>query len=143
MAILTTPEQAAEALRRYRRVAVLGASVHRDKPAHYVPRYLDGAGYEIFPVNPTHAGAELFGRTVVAALSGLDGTDPPVEVVDVFRRPEHLPDHLPEILAMDPRPRLVWFQQGIRHDEVARELSDAGIDVIQDRCMLADHQRLL
>ena len=65
-----------------------------------------------------------------------------MDVVDVFRRSELLPSHVADILAMEPRPELVWLQLGIRNDAVARELSAAGIEVIQDRCMLADHQRL-
>lgn len=73
------------------------------------------------------------------SLADLDG---PVDVVDVFRCGEALPDHLEEILAMDPRPRVVWMQQGIRNGEVAQKLTDAGIDVVQDRCMYANHRRL-
>jgi len=66
----------------------------------------------------------------------------PIDLVDVFRRPEHLPGHLDDILAMKPRPRLVWLQLGIRNDAFARTVDSAGIDVVQDRCTLADHRRL-
>ena len=66
----------------------------------------------------------------------------PVDVVDVFRRAEALPAHVDEILAMKPLPKVVWFQSGVRNDAVARTLEAAGITVVQDRCMLADHRAL-
>jgi hypothetical protein len=72
----------------------------------------------------------------------LDELARPVDVVDVFRASEHLPGHVAEILAMDPRPGVVWFQKGIRHDEVARELEAHGIEVVQDACMMEMHERL-
>ena len=64
----------------------------------------------------------------------------PVDIVDVFRRPDLLPGHLADVLAMAPRPRLVWLQLGIRNDAFARAVQDAGSDVVQDRCTLADHR---
>lgn len=135
-----TPERIREILRSARTVAVLGASPRVHRAGHYVPAYLERHGYEIHPVNPEAEGRRLFGRDVVPALADVDAA---VDVVDVFRRAEHLPDHLPEILAMDPLPKVVWLQQGIRHDDVAAALEAEGIEVVQDRCMLADHQRLL
>lgn len=135
-----TPDEIRAILRRAKTIAVLGSSTRTHRPGHYVPRYMHENGYEIIPVNPEVAGEELFGRTVLTSLAEIGV---PVDVVDVFRRPSHLPDHLPEILAMDPLPQVVWLQQGIRHEEVADALVAAGIDVVQDRCMLADHQRLL
>jgi predicted CoA-binding protein len=127
----------ARVLRESRTVAVLGAHPDAAKASYYVPAYLKEHGYEIFPVNPRYAGTTLHGAVVRATLAELPG---PVDIVDVFRRTGDLPAHLPELLAC--RPRLVWFQLGIRNDEVAKALVDAGIDVIQDRCMLADHRRL-
>ena len=140
MAILTDIEEVKRVLRESETVAVLGANVRESKAAHYVPKYLYGEGYTIYPVNPVHDGKTLFGEPFCSNLRDLQK---PIDVVDVFRRSDHLPEHVEDILAMEPRPRVVWFQSGIRHDEVAQELSDAGIDVIQSRCMLADHQRLL
>lgn len=138
MAILEQIEDVKHVLTSFRRVAVLGAHIRESKPAHYVPAYLDAQGYDIYPVNPVFAGKTLFGREIVASLADLAE---PVEVVDVFRRSEALPEHVADILAMTPLPEVVWLQSGIRHDEVAAELSAAGIDVIQSRCMLADHRR--
>ena len=66
----------------------------------------------------------------------------PIDLVDVFRRSELLPGHVEDILAMSPRPRIVWFQLGIKHDDCAKILEAAGIVVVQNRCTLADHQRL-
>ena len=127
-------------LRDARTVAVLGAKAAPHEPAHYVPAYLHGRGYRILPVNPTFAGQSIFGETVVGALADLEG---PVDVIDVFRRPEYLPGHAREILALPWRPRVVWFQLGIRHDGAAAALAAAGIDVVQDRCMMPEHRRLL
>ena len=130
-------ERVREILAHSPTVAVLGIHTDPFKPAHYVPAYLHEQGYRIHGVNPQLAGQELFGNKVVATLGDLPG---PVDLVDVFRRPNALPDHLDELLAL--RPPVVWFQLGIRNDEVARALEAAGIEVIQSRCTLADHQRL-
>lgn len=124
-------------LEEARTIALLGAHVDPGKPAHYVPAYLAGQGYRILPVNPVFAGKLLWGERVVATLSELDT---PVDLVDVFRRPDQIPGHLDDILAMQPRPRVVWFQLGIRNDQVARQLIAASIEVVQDRCTLADHR---
>ncbi len=121
-------------------VAVLGAHPEPARPAHYVPAYLAEHGARIVPVNAVKAGEQLFGETVRASLTEI--TDP-VDVVDVFRRSEALPGHLDEILAMRPLPKVVWLQLGVRNDEVAQRLVDAGIAVVQDHCMLAEHRRLL
>ncbi len=139
MPVLTSDEALRTVLETARTVAVLGAHPDPAKPAHYVPRYLREHGYRIVPVNPRHADRELFGETVRAGLADLDEQ---IDVICVFRRSEHLPAHAQEILGMRLRPKAVWLQQGIRHDDVARELADAGIDVVQDACMLAMHKKL-
>ena len=136
---LTTDEEIRQVLTEARTVAVLGAHPETTRPAHYVPAYLHAQGYRILPVNPALAGRTLWGETVRGTLAELGE---PVDVVDVFRRGEHLPAHLDDILAMEPRPRLVWLQLHIRNDAVARDLLAAGIEVVQDRCMLAEHRRL-
>jgi hypothetical protein len=120
-----------------RTIAVLGAHVDPDRPAHYVPAYLAEQGYTILPVNPRFVGQRLWGQPVVATLPELDT---PVDIVDVFRRSDAIPDHVDDILAMQPRPGLVWLQLGIRNDQAARRLIEAGIEVVQDRCTLADHR---
>jgi predicted CoA-binding protein len=126
-------------LEQARTIAVLGAHWQPEKPACYVPEYLHGQGYRILPVNPQAHGRTLFGNAVV---DRLDEIAEPVDIVDVFRRSEALAQHEHEILAMKPLPKVVWFQLGIRDDALAQRLRAAGIEVIQDRCTLADHRRL-
>ena len=121
-------------------VAVLGAHPEESRPAYYVPAYLLEHGYRILPVNPKYAGGELFGEKVLAKLTEVAE---PVDVVDVFRGSDKLPGHLGEILAMNPPPAVVWLQKGVRNDEFAQTLADAGITVVQDRCMLEEHRRLM
>lgn len=133
-----TDKDLRQLLARTRTIAVLGAHVDPSKPAHYVPDYLHHAGYDIFPVNPVFVGRALWGRPFTATVAELAPLA--VEMVDVFRRPEFLMDHLADILAASPR--VVWLQLGIRHAEFARILRDAGITVIEDRCTLAEHRRL-
>ncbi len=139
MAELTTDDQIREALRTARVVAVLGAHTEPSRAAFYVPDYLHAQGYRVVPVNPAFAGRTIWGEPVRESLAAVPG---PVDIVDVFRRPDLLPGHLADILAMTPHPRLVWLQQGIRNDDFARALSAQGIDVVQDRCALVDHRRL-
>ena len=120
-------------------VAVLG--IHHDlaRPAGYVPAYLHEHGYEVHGLNPALAGRVSCGRPVVATLADLELGGRRLDLVDVFRRTEAIADHLPELLAA--RPRVVWLQLGLRHDAVAAALTAAGIEVVQDRCTLADHRR--
>lgn len=120
-------------------IAVLGVHHEPEKAAFYVPEYLHDEGYRILGVNPRLHGKELFGEPVRDTLAELAE---PVDLVDVFRRSELIPQHVEDILAMKPRPKVVWFQLGIKNDEVARILEAAGITVVQNRCTLADHQRL-
>ena len=127
-------------LREARTIAVLGAKAQPSQPAHYVPAYLAREGYRVLPVNPTLAGARILGEAVVPTLADLPG---PVDVIDVFRRPEYLPGHATEILALSWRPAVVWFQLGIRNDGAAERLARAGIRVVQDRCMMPEHRRLM
>ena len=137
--IVSDDENLTRILRAARTVAVLGAKAGLDEPAHYVPAYLAARGYRILPVNPTLAGS-LFGAPVAPTLADLAE---PADVIDVFRRPELLPGHAREILELPWRPAAVWFQLGIRHDGAAEILARAGMLVIQDRCMMPEHTRLI
>jgi hypothetical protein len=89
------------------------------------------------PVNPTIAGTELFGHLVLESLAAVDE---PIDMLNVFRHPRHLDAHIPEILAMKHRPRIVWLQLGIRHEGLAEALTREGIEVVQDRCLLVEHR---
>lgn len=127
-------------LKGVRTIAVIGANPREGRPANYVPTYLAGQGYDVHGVNPVAAGQELFGHEIVSSLADLAG---PVHLVNVFRRNEDIPGHLNEILALDPKPRAVWIQLGLRHDETAEALRAEGIAVVQDRCLMVEHRRLM
>jgi len=126
--------------REAKTVAVVGAKDDPAEPAHYVPAYLHARGYRILPVNPKLTGRRLHDVATVARVADLPE---PVDVIEVFRRPEYLPGHAVEILALPWRPRAVWFQLGIRNDSAAEALARAGIRVVQDRCMMPEHRRLI
>lgn len=138
--VLETPEAIAALLAEARSVAVLGVreADAADRPAHYVPKYLREAGYRVYPVPVREPmPPEILDEPVVRRLADL----PPVDIVNVFQRSEDVPAHLDDLLAL--RPRAVWLQLGIRNDEVAGRLAEAGIDVVQDRCIMVEHRRLL
>jgi uncharacterized protein len=120
-------------------IAVVGINDQPEKAAYYVPDYLHEEGYRILGVNPKLAGQTMFDNPVRATLAELTE---PVDLVDVFRRSEQVGDHVEDILAMKPRPRVVWMQLGIKNEDAAKVLEAAGITVVQNRCTLADHQRL-
>ena len=139
---LSTDTDLVALFQRIRTVAILGASPRRHRAGYYVPDYLNGQGYRVLAVNPTEVGSSLFGGPVRATLAELADLEDPVDVVDVFRRGEHLPGHLEDLLAMDPRPGCVWLQLGVHHPAFERAVLDAGLDLITDLCMLAEHRRL-
>lgn len=128
----------AAVVRSMRRVAVLGIKTEqqRGQPAYWVPEYLAAQGLEVIPVPVYYPEVtRILGRPVVRALRDVPG---PVDVVDVFRRPQDLDQHVDELIALAPK--VVWFQQGIRNDGAAARLVAAGIDVVQDRCLYVDHR---
>jgi uncharacterized protein len=104
-------------------IAVLGAHVDPGRPAGYVPAYLQAHGYRVLAVNAMYAGQALFGEQARATLAELAE---PVDIVDIFRRADKLGEHLADILAMQPRPKWVWLQLGVRNDAFASELLAAG-----------------
>lgn len=120
-----------------RRIAVVGIKDGATDDAHRVPLYLQRAGYEIVPVNPKLS--TCLGETCFPDLASVEG---PIDLVNLFRASEHVPAHVDEILALEPRPKTVWMQLGIHHGESAQRLREAGIEVVQDRCIMVDHRRL-
>jgi predicted CoA-binding protein len=125
-------------LRRTARIAVLGikTEAQQDQPAFYVPEYLAGAGLEVIPVPVYYPDVTaILGRPVYRRLVDVPGE---IDMVDVFRRAQDLEAHLDDLLAK--RPRSVWLQLGIRNDAFAEKLAAAGIDVVQDRCLMVDHR---
>jgi len=130
-----------ELLGRVRRIAVLGikTEAQRGQPAIDVPRYMERAGYDIVPVPVYYPEVErILGQPVFRRLVDVPGE---VDLVNVFRRSKDLAPHLDDILAK--RPKAVWLQLGIRDDGFAAALLAEGIDVMQDRCILVDHRRLM
>lgn len=124
----------ARVLRETRRIAVLGIKVEPDRPAHYVPEYAQRAGYEIVPVPVYYPEAtEILGERVYRTLAAIPGD---VDMVNVFRRPKDVPAHVDDIIAK--KPKVVWMQMGINNDEAAERLARAGIDVVQDRCLMVE-----
>jgi len=134
--LLTTSAQIGTLLQGVQRVAVLGArpASFGHKAAYYVPEALQDMGLTIIPVVVhNHDDVRILGEPVHRRLADVPG---PVDLVDVFRRPDDLPGHVDDILAKAPG--AVWFQTGIRNDAVAERLARAGIDVVQDRCLMVD-----
>jgi len=128
-------EAEARILRKYRTVAVVGISSDESKPAHSVPAYLQEHGYRIIPVNPQET--EVLGER---AYPDLRSIPQPVEVVQVFRRPEHVPGLVEDAIAIGAK--AVWMQEGIVHEAAARRAREAGLEVVMDRCMRTEHRRL-
>lgn len=128
-------------LRETQTIAVLGIKPesHSAQAAYYVPAHMHDAGFEIIPV-PVYFPdlTEIFGRPVFRTVAAIGRA---VDMVNVFRRPSDIPPHVDDLIAA--KPKSVWFQLGIRNDEAARRLAEAGIKVVQDRCLMVEHARLM
>ena len=131
-------ETIARLLESAKTIAVVGIKDHPSEDAFRVPEYMQRAGYHILPVNPKHAA--VLNEPCRANLSEVDQH---IDIVNLFRASEHIAAHVDEILALDPAPNAVWMQLGIHHGPSAQRLRQAGIEVIQDRCIMVDHRRLL
>ena len=127
----------ARLLESTRRIAVLGIKTPESgQPAYYVPQYAQNAGYEVVPVPVYYPDIQsILGQPVYRTVAAIS---PPVDMVNVFRRAKDIPAHVDDIIAA--RPASVWFQLGIRNDAAAERLARAGIDVVQDRCLLVELQ---
>lgn len=136
--MLTSRAEIAAVARDAKRVAVLGIKTEQQagQPAFYVAEYLKSAGLELAPVPVYYPNAtEILGFPVVRRVQDVAGE---VDILDVFRRPEDLAQHLDDILVK--KPRCVWLQSGIRNDAFAQALIEQGIDVVQDRCLMVEHR---
>ena len=133
--LIETDEGIREVLAGTKRIAVLGIKTEDSgQPAFYVAEYAQRAGYEIVPVPIYYPECtEILGEKVYRKVNDIPGA---VDMVDVFRRPKDIPAHVDDIIAK--KPKSVWFQLGIRNDEAAEKLAKAGIDVIQDRCLMVE-----
>ncbi len=128
-----------DVLKRAKIVAMVGVSTNPVRPSNYVARYLSLKGFRIAPVNPVAAGERIWGAQVVADLTGV-----PVEtdMVDIFRRSEHVPAIVDEALETLPNLQTIWMQIGVEHPEAAAKAEARGITVIQNRCPKIEYQRL-
>lgn len=138
--ILTTNESIVDLLRNTKTIAVLGIKpeTHSSQPAFYVSNYMQMAGYNIVPVPVYYPEVtEILGEKVYRKLADVPGE---VDMVNVFRRPQDIPQHVDDIIAK--RPASVWFQLGIVNDEAAQRLAEAGIKVVQDKCLMVEHRYL-
>jgi len=121
-------------IRETRRIAVLGIKIDPAKPAHFVPAYAQRAGFEIVPVPVYYPEVtEILGEPVYRTVFAVPGD---VDMVNVFRRSKDVPPHVDDILAK--KPKSVWMQLGIRNDDAAEAFARAGIDVVQDRCLMVE-----
>lgn len=132
--------RAQDALIESERIAILGIKPedHAEQPAFYVSDYLQKAGYKVVPVPVYYPDCKvILGQNVCRKLTEVGQVD----MVVVFRRPNDIPQHVDDIIAAHPK--YVWFQLGIRNEDAARRLAEAGIGVIQDKCTMVEHRRAL
>jgi uncharacterized protein len=136
--LIESPAQIKDLLENTHRIAVLGIKPDPDQPAYYVPEHAERVGYEIVPVPVYYKElTEIMGKKVYRKLADIPGK---IDMVNVFRRPQDIPMHVDDIIAK--KPRSVWFQLGIRNDDAAEKLARAGIDVVQDHCLLVELRRI-
>lgn len=136
--LIETPNRIKELLESTHRIAVLGIKPDAQQPAYYVPEYAEHAGYEIVPVPVYYKElTEMMGKKVYRKIADVPGD---IDMVSVFRRPNDIPPHVDDIISK--KPKSVWFQLGIRNDEAAEKLARAGIDVVQDHCLLVELRRI-
>lgn len=136
--LIDSPSGIRDLILKTQRIAVLGikTEAQADQPAFYVPKYLVTAGCDVIPV-PVYFPEviEILGKRVYRRLTEIPGN---IDLVDVFRRSQDIDGHVEEILAK--MPTAVWFQSGIRNDTAAETLAKAGIQVVQDRCLMVEHR---
>lgn len=136
--LLGSDAEIKELLKNTKTIAVVGIKMENHQPAFYVPQYMQNAGYKIVPVPVYYPEAtEILGEKVYRKLADIPE---PIDLVNLFRRSSDVPKHLDDILAA--KPKAVWMQSGIYHAEVAQTLAEAGIQVVQDACLMVEHRAL-
>jgi predicted CoA-binding protein len=123
-------------LRNAKTIAVVGLSSRRSRPSYGVSEYMQSKGYRIIPVNPNET--EILGEKVYASLEAIPF---PIDIVDVFRRPECVPEIVDAAIRIGAKG--VWMQEGVVHDEAAGQARAAGLEVVMDRCILKEHRKML
>lgn len=129
-------------LRETRVIAVVGISHKPERPSNDVAHFLQSKGYRVIPVNPGLAGQELLGETVYPDLASIPASIA-VDMVDIFRRSEAVPEVVEEALAHLPHLRTIWMQLGVVHEEAAQKARDRGVRVVMNRCPKIDYPRLM
>lgn len=119
-----------------RTIAIVGASLRDNRPSHWVTGFLLGKGYHVYPVNPQYAGERILGQTIYAKMADIPE---PIDLVDVFRRPEHLSEVVDEVLRLPDLPLAIWGQLGVRDDVAAGRAEAAGIKVVMDRALVTEY----
>lgn len=125
----------AELLTSARTIAVVGLSSRRARPSYSVSEYMQSAGYRIIPVNPQES--EVLGEK---AYPDLDSVPEPVDIVDVFRRSDFVPEVVEAAIRIGAK--AVWMQEGVVHEEAAERARAAGLTVVMDRCILKEHRKM-
>ncbi|RWM73022.1 MULTISPECIES: CoA-binding protein [Mesorhizobium] len=120
-------------------IAMVGASANDVRPSYFVLKYLLGKGFSVFPINPGQAGKEILGRMTYARLADVPEL---IDMVDVFRGSTAVPGVVDEVLRLDPLPKVIWMQLGVRHDEAAARAEAAGIKVVMNRCPKIEYGKL-
>ena len=120
-------------------VAMVGASANDVRPSYFVLKYLLAKGFSVFPINPGQAGKEILGRMTYAKLADIPE---PIDMVDVFRNAAAVPGIVDEVLLLDPLPKVLWMQLGVRSDEAAARAEVAGIKVVMNRCPKIEYGKL-
>jgi predicted CoA-binding protein len=128
-------DEIAEILRTAKTIAVIGASLKPERPAHWISVYLKEQGYQVIPVNPGHA--EILGDKCYKSLSEIPE---PIDIVDIFRKTNAVPAIVDEAIAK--KAKVIWMQQGIVHNAAAAKAKAAGLQVIQNKCIYQERQKL-
>jgi len=126
-------------LNTVRTVGIVGASANDVRPSFFVTKYLIAKGFEVYPINPGQAGKEILGRMTYARLADVPVA---IDMVDIFRASEAAPGVVDEALALDPLPKVIWMQLGVRSDVAAAKAEAAGIKVVMNRCPKIEYGRL-
>lgn len=135
-----TDLQISKILKRTRRIALVGASANPARPSYEVMRFLLDAGYEVVPVNPGLAGQMLLGQKVAADVSEIEGE---IDMIDIFRRSDHVPAIVDAALARFPGLQTIWMQIGVINEGAAEIARARGVEVVMDRCPKIDYARLM
>lgn len=126
-------------LNSVRTIAIVGASANDVRPSFFVTKYLIDKGFEVFPINPGHAGRKILGRPVYARLADVPV---PIDMVDIFRASNGVPPIVDDALRLEPPPKVIWMQLTVRNDAAAAKAEDAGVKVVMNRCPKIEYGRL-